>query len=138
MKITQTRSVHPLLRRFLIPWALGSIAAAALFLGWILVTNDIALRIDLAGMLFALTLAAPFQAVGLILLLLLAALLRRLGTNPRARVAALAISGPLIGMLLVLPMAQVPFPLFDLLLPAACGGVGGLIWLAFNRDMLST
>jgi hypothetical protein len=77
----------------------------------------------------------PFQAVGLGLLVPIALLLCNLSLPRPAYPMLLAVVGAALGTVVVLPISDWPY-LLELTLPATCGALSALVWLAFNRDAI--
>jgi hypothetical protein len=133
-QIAQFRAMVWFLRRFVAPFALGTIICAALFLIWGAYTFDGASSIKSNDVVLAILFVAPFEAMGLILLLPIALALCHLAFPRPIVLVFLAALGSILGVVVLWPMSDRPGS-FELL-PAACGALSALAWIAFNQDAL--
>lgn len=131
--LTQSGSVVWLFRRLLIPFALGTIVCAAIFIVWALAATESQANVTLRDIFFATYFIMPFEALGLLLLLPIALVIGDRLPWPLS-VLLLVLIGALLGVALVLPISEAP-TLLDFALPATCGAVSALIWFLVNRDV---
>jgi hypothetical protein len=124
-----------IVRRLLVPFALGSVVCTILLLVWAIWGSDTEVSIGLHGFAFAALVILPFQAVGLALLVPIALLLCDLSLPRPVYPILLAVVGAALGTVVVLPISERPHFL-ELILPATCGAVSALVWFAFNRDAI--
>jgi hypothetical protein len=125
-----------LVRRFLVPFALGSLACTILLLVWAIWSSDTEVSLHLHDFALAALFVLPFEAVGLALLVPIALLLGGLSLPTPFYPLLLAVLGSALGTLVVLPISDRPYFL-ELTLPASCGALSALIWFAFNRDAIN-
>jgi hypothetical protein len=110
---------------------LGTLACVFLLVASVAITQA-ATSLTFRDIELAFLFIAPFEAAGLLLLLPIALVI---GDTPLPRTAAIAIVtavGSLIGVALALPIGERGLSL-DFALPAVCGGVSAIIWMATNR-----
>jgi hypothetical protein len=122
-------------RRLLIPFAVGSVVCTFLLLGWAIWGTDTEVTLGVRDFALAALFVAPFLAVGLGMLVPIALLLRDLPLPRLLYPLLLAAIGALLGAVVVLPISNQPYFL-ELSLPAACGALSALVWFAFNRDAI--
>lgn len=122
-------------RRLLIPFALGSAICTTLLLVWLTWGSDTEVGVGLNDVAIAAFVVLPFQGIGLGLLVPIALLVCDLSLPRPVYPVFLAIIGAMIGTIVVLPITERPY-LLELTLPAACGTLSALVWFAFNRDAI--
>ena len=124
-----------MVRRLLVPFALGSVVCTILLLVWGIWVSDTEVSIGLHDLAFAALLILPFQAVGLGLFVPIVLLLCDLELSRPIYPILLAVVGAALGMVVVLPFSERLYFL-ELTLPATCGAFSALVWFAFNRDAI--
>ena len=123
------------IRRFLAPFAVGSVFCTVLLLAWVVWGSDAQGSLGLHDFAFGAFLILPFQAIGLGLLLPIALLLCNIPLPRPVYPMLLALVGAALGAVVVLPISGRP-DFLELTLPAICGALSALVWFAFNRDAI--
>jgi hypothetical protein len=125
-----------LVRRLVLPVALGSLVAAGLALVWNGLTQP-ELYDGLpsaSGFLTPAILLSVFELFG-VLLLWASSKLKVFHASSLGSALLFVITGAFFGVLLVLPLFEPSLEAaIDLILAAVCGGSGAVIWRFFNRD----
>jgi hypothetical protein len=101
-----------LLRRFIGPFIVGSIICATLLLVWAIGAADAEPALRLSDVALALLFIAPFEAIGLVLLLPFALSLPNLSVSDPVYALLLIAVGAALGAVVVLPIAD-DAPLLD-------------------------
>lgn len=122
-------------RRLIIPFAVGSVISTTLLLLWTIWGTNTEVSLGFHDLAFAALLVLPFQAVGLGLFVPIALLLGDMSLQRPVYAALLAAVGAALGTVAVLPISDRIY-LLELTLPAACGAISALVWFAFNRDAI--
>jgi hypothetical protein len=120
-------------RRLLIPFAVGSMVCTTLLLVWAISGSGTGAGVGLHDLVLAALFILPFEAVGLVLLVPIALLLCDLSLPRHVLPLLLAVVGAALGIVVVLPISDRPY-LMELTLPATCGALSALVWFGFNRD----
>ncbi|URD60708.1 hypothetical protein M8312_13160 [Sphingomonas sp. KRR8] len=123
------------LRRIVGPLALGTVLGTVALLVWTMWGRDVGGDFRLDGLAVLVLFVFPFQIVGLALLLPVALLLCDMALPRPLYGVLLPMVGALLGVAVVLPIVD-RAPLLDSALPAACGAMSSIAWLAFNRDAI--
>ncbi len=124
-----------IVRRLLVPFAVGSAVSIVLLLIWALWMDDSGVSFRIHDFALAAGFVLPFQLVGFALLVPIALLLCNLPLPKSAYPALLATVGAALGITVVLPISDEP-NFLDLTLLATCGALSALVWFAFNRDAI--
>lgn len=124
-----------IVRRLIAPFALGSLVCILLLVIcaiWSSQTHESFGPGDFA--MFALF-VLPFEVIGFCLLVPIALFVCNLSFPRPVYPMLLAAVGAIIGVVVVLPIADDAPPL-DFALPTACGMVSAMIWFACNQDAI--
>lgn len=124
------------LRRLLLPFAVGSVICASLLLIWGIWSADAKAPLSPYDIAFVTLLVMPYQAVGVGLLAPMALLLCDLELPRPMYPIILGVIGSVLGLIVTLPITDRP-DLPEFILPATCGALSALVWLAFNRNAIT-